>query len=563
VSFTFGDFDRAFDHDFHHFLEVRNYEEDFNDALLNLYHKQWKRETDEEDDDRGNVDHGLDWKDSGYDEEDFKRAIEDFLDYRQQHSVAFRRNRKKSIQHRKQDTVRPYEIYDERGKLVVGKSRRRHHFRRPSPADTAARKKRIQHFNAEEKHTSPDVQQKVEDLRQSIKKKTQSTRDPSVSSNNEDAIKEAHNKDTSSSVDTNNVLVLQALDADDVGKSSVQHRINNDQVAHVNILRITADPLLDEGQSKPIIGDDEKIVQVKDSSDVDSRLDASLNSIVDKIAESARDDSKFVNHRTSQRVLNDGDSIGDRNPEVNDNNVQVASVVIDDTVDEESKKVAKLDPDTIFLETKTSTTVPSNQNITTQIAGPAHAHRKAPPDQITTDKKDKQGIDRISFIAIIAACCVAGVAGLGLAGYCWYKLRQETAEINDSPRSSSRGRPGSKGSNKGSTKGMVEDEKMAQGAEVFHYLHAKKQMNQMEPPGPKRDVVQDASDTDEDEEDTVYECPGLAPPGDMRVVNPLFSDAESHHSAGDVRSDSGSGSDPTQAHNDGIPRPPPYNRPPS
>ena len=30
-------------------------------------------------------------------------------------------------------------------------------------------------------------------------------------------------------------------------------------------------------------------------------------------------------------------------------------------------------------------------------------------------------------------------------------------------------------------------------------------------PGPKRDVVQDASDTDEDEEDTVYECPGLAP----------------------------------------------------
>ncbi|CAB4039994.1 Neural proliferation differentiation and control 1, partial [Paramuricea clavata] len=36
----------------------------------------------------------------------------------------------------------------------------------------------------------------------------------------------------------------------------------------------------------------------------------------------------------------------------------------------------------------------------------------------------------------------------------------------------------------------------------------------------------DEEDEAEAEDYTVYECPGLAPTGDMTVVNPLFSDHE-------------------------------------
>lgn len=36
----------------------------------------------------------------------------------------------------------------------------------------------------------------------------------------------------------------------------------------------------------------------------------------------------------------------------------------------------------------------------------------------------------------------------------------------------------------------------------------------------------DNSDEGDDEDYTVYECHGLAPTGDMTVVNPLFSDQE-------------------------------------
>ncbi|KAK3784475.1 hypothetical protein RRG08_058074 [Elysia crispata] len=69
------------------------------------------------------------------------------------------------------------------------------------------------------------------------------------------------------------------------------------------------------------------------------------------------------------------------------------------------------------------------------------------------------------------------------------------------------------------------DRKLAQSAQMYHYQHQKQQMIAMEKAN--GDMKHDASD-DESEEDnvegdyTVYECPGLAPTGEMEVKNPLF-----------------------------------------
>jgi len=217
-------------------------------------------------------------------------------------------------------------------------------------------------------------------------------------------------------------------------------------------------------------------------------------------------------------------------------NDQVASVKIDDTIDLQQDLVKKLDPKEIFLEANAGNTTDNKTK------SPTTAHIKAnpPPPKTTTTKHSHHGLDETSFIAIIAGCCVAGIAGIMLASFCWYKLRQEniTKSEKSSPVTSIKKGDSPTGGVK------AEDDKLVQSAEVFHYLHAKKQMQQMHEPPEKGEFINSDDDDEDDDEDTVYECPGLAPPGDMKVMNPLFSDAESHHS--DKHSDSPSQGDSPQ-----------------
>uniref|UniRef100_A0A672YKH1 Neural proliferation, differentiation and control, 1b n=1 Tax=Sphaeramia orbicularis TaxID=375764 RepID=A0A672YKH1_9TELE len=72
------------------------------------------------------------------------------------------------------------------------------------------------------------------------------------------------------------------------------------------------------------------------------------------------------------------------------------------------------------------------------------------------------------------------------------------------------------------------DKKLAHSAQMYHYQHQKQQMLSLEKhrEGPK--VPDSGASTDEENEDgdfTVYECPGLAPTGEMEVKNPLFDDS--------------------------------------
>ncbi|XP_015365351.1 PREDICTED: uncharacterized protein LOC107162820 [Diuraphis noxia] len=74
------------------------------------------------------------------------------------------------------------------------------------------------------------------------------------------------------------------------------------------------------------------------------------------------------------------------------------------------------------------------------------------------------------------------------------------------------------------------DRRLAQSAQMYHYQHQKQQIIAMETNSSVKEsrcgsVSDPDSDDDNEEGDyTVYECPGLAPAGEMEVKNPLFLD---------------------------------------
>lgn len=77
---------------------------------------------------------------------------------------------------------------------------------------------------------------------------------------------------------------------------------------------------------------------------------------------------------------------------------------------------------------------------------------------------------------------------------------------------------------------LQSDRKLAQNAQLYHYQHQKQQMmafdNQASNGSDKQQALQSDNESDDGEEGdyTVYECPGLAPTGEMEVRNPMFED---------------------------------------
>ncbi|GLD55201.1 neural proliferation differentiation and control protein 1-like protein [Lates japonicus] len=76
------------------------------------------------------------------------------------------------------------------------------------------------------------------------------------------------------------------------------------------------------------------------------------------------------------------------------------------------------------------------------------------------------------------------------------------------------------------------DKTLAQSAQMYHYQHQKQQMLSMGNHKPEQKVLDTEVTSDEEEvggDFTVYECPGLAPTGEMEVKNPLFDDSTLHY----------------------------------
>ncbi|KGL81508.1 Neural proliferation differentiation and control protein 1, partial [Tinamus guttatus] len=128
-------------------------------------------------------------------------------------------------------------------------------------------------------------------------------------------------------------------------------------------------------------------------------------------------------------------------------------------------------------------------------------------------------------LGLIVVCTVAGISALLVAAVCWCRLQKEvrlaqkadySAQRVPSPLPYDNISPG--------------DKTLAQSAQMYHYQHQKQQMLSMEK-HKEEPKLPDSASSDEENEDgdfTVYECPGLAPTGEMEVRNPLFDDSTLH-----------------------------------
>merc|ERR1712109_436999 len=72
------------------------------------------------------------------------------------------------------------------------------------------------------------------------------------------------------------------------------------------------------------------------------------------------------------------------------------------------------------------------------------------------------------------------------------------------------------------------DRMLAQNAQLYHFEHTKQQMIAFDTNDKERarngGNISESEDEGEEGDYTVYECPGLAPTGEMEVRNPMFED---------------------------------------
>ncbi|XP_051956341.1 neural proliferation differentiation and control protein 1-like [Xyrauchen texanus] len=129
------------------------------------------------------------------------------------------------------------------------------------------------------------------------------------------------------------------------------------------------------------------------------------------------------------------------------------------------------------------------------------------------------------LVLMISLCVIMGTIAIILVAVCWVRLQRETnlAQKVDYPTSHAAG-PNNSHTSSG-------DKTLAHSAQMYHYQHKKHQMLSMEKKNAEPKVSESGATSDEETEEgdfTVYECPGLAPTGEMEVKNPLFDDSNLH-----------------------------------
>ncbi|XP_033832181.1 neural proliferation differentiation and control protein 1a [Periophthalmus magnuspinnatus] len=157
---------------------------------------------------------------------------------------------------------------------------------------------------------------------------------------------------------------------------------------------------------------------------------------------------------------------------------------------------------------------------TTRPTKPTGVEPRLDPVIVTPNTRSDQIV-----IILVSVCVVGGTVAVILSAVCAVKLRRDSrlTEKVDYPAFG------------GATVAPVNgngpaplDHTLAQNAQMFHYQHQKQQMLSMGKQKPEAKAVDTDVTSDEEEvggDFTVYECPGLAPTGEMEVKNPLFDDS--------------------------------------
>lgn len=142
----------------------------------------------------------------------------------------------------------------------------------------------------------------------------------------------------------------------------------------------------------------------------------------------------------------------------------------------------------------------------------------------------------VYIIAIVAGISAAATVGLIAFGIGWYNLQKHVKSTSDVEYPAY----GVTGPNKELSPSG--DRRLAQSAQMYHYQHQKQQIIAMESraaAGERHGSISQADSDEENEEGdyTVYECPGLAPTGEMEVKNPMFNDEPTPAQTPQVKAD--------------------------
>lgn len=169
-----------------------------------------------------------------------------------------------------------------------------------------------------------------------------------------------------------------------------------------------------------------------------------------------------------------------------------------------------------------------------QSAPPPRPTTTSPPNppatKLSTGAEGQRGPIAVPYpstdgllVIMISLCIVLGTAAMILAAVCLVRFQRESRLAQKVDYKAFNGKP--PGTANGTS---AEDKTLAQNAQMYHYQHQKQQMISMGKQKPEQEIP-DSEVTTEDEEAgedfTVYECPGLAPTGEMEVKNPLFDDS--------------------------------------
>lgn len=157
----------------------------------------------------------------------------------------------------------------------------------------------------------------------------------------------------------------------------------------------------------------------------------------------------------------------------------------------------------------TSSPPPHNSSSTPASSGPVQMSPLEP-----------QGRGNGLALVLILAFCLASTAALAVAALCWCRLQREIRLTQKADYTATAKGPASPTTPRISPG----DERLAHSAEMYHYQHQRQQMLCLERhKDPPKELESASSDEENEDGDfTVYECPGLAPTGEMEVRNPLF-----------------------------------------
>ncbi|XP_059827218.1 neural proliferation differentiation and control protein 1-like [Hypanus sabinus] len=182
---------------------------------------------------------------------------------------------------------------------------------------------------------------------------------------------------------------------------------------------------------------------------------------------------------------------------------------------------------------------PTDTSLAASLHNPPSAHQRATESQATvkttpdthpvTGRNGSRRLPRllndVVSMALIIICAVTGLCGLLVAALCWYRLQKEV-------------RLAQKVVYEGSQQPLPPfiDRRIAEKLQRTHYQHQKKVIQALGESKPKVKRYQTYMELELDngnEEYLVYECPGLAPTGEMEIHNPLF-DASVHRSSSSI-----------------------------